>query len=484
MCGIIAIIHKNNTSLVEKALKKIQHRGLDSSKIISFENYSFGFNRLAINDKSEIANQPYEYGNLIGLINGEIYNFKELKKEYNLTTNSNSDTEIILPLFDKFGSSIIHYLDGFYSGIIYNKATNQLFFLRDYIGKKPLFYGTAGDYEFIVSELKAVDTISSFQIVSKGFSELIDGTIKTIENHNIPKNTETNLKQIVTNAVEKRIPKKEKLFGVFLSGGLDSSIIAKVVSNLATNVIYYTLGNDNSQDLHFVKTLMNKLGIEQKLKIINLPNPNEIPELINKVVYYTESYNPSIISNGLATFLLSQAAHQDGIKVVLSGEGADELFCGYPISKTVNQWFEKRTELIENMHFTELRRLDLASMVHTIEIRCPFLDREIYAASNDCSLNELIKETANGIIGKQILREAFANDIPSEIVERNKMSFDVGSGIRKLVVEYLTQNNKTEKEKLKEIWNNHFPDKLANHEYFHSYPTFDKAIEKRGINHK
>ena len=136
------------------------------------------------------------------------------------------------------------------------------------------------------------------------------------------------------------------------------------------------------------------------------------------------------------------------------------------------------------MHFTELRRLDLSSMAHTIEIRCPFLDRKVYAASSNCSLKDLIQETEEGLIGKKILRKEFADDLPKEIIERSKMSFDVGSGIRKLVVEYLIQNGKTEKQQLKEIWNNYFSEKIAKNDYFNSYPTFDIAIEKRGINHK
>jgi asparagine synthase (glutamine-hydrolysing) len=123
-------------------------------------------------------------------------------------------------------------------------------------------------------------------------------------------------------------------------------------------------------------------------------------------------------------------------------------------------------------------------MAHTIEVRCPFLDRKVYAASIDCVLNDLIIHTDNGIRGKQILREVFRNDLPNEIIERNKMSFDVGSGIRKLVVEYLTRNGKNEKEKLKDIWINHFRNNLSNDSYFHSYPTFDSAIDKRGFIHR
>lgn len=473
MCGIVAIIGNGN---IENALNKIRHRGLDATKIVYSDNLAVGFNRLAINDKSESGTQPFEWGNLIGVFNGEIYNADELRKEFSIATKSNSDTEIILPLFEKLGSSVIHHLDGFYSGIIYDIKNKQIFLLRDYIGKKPLFFGTSNNECFIVSELKAIDFINDFQIVPKGFSELKNGKINLLENHQIPFVSKDVLKETLIEAVIKRIPKNEKQFGVFLSGGLDSSIIASIVSKYADNLIYYTLGN--TDDLYYVNILAKQLNIE--IKNIELPKSNELPELIGKVVYHTESYNPSIISNGLATYLLSSEAYKDNLKVVLSGEGADELFCGYQISKNTNEWFEKRAELIENMHFTELRRLDLASMAHTIEIRCPFLDRKIYAISNDCKANDLI----GGLQGKQILRNTFKDNLPIEIAERNKVSFDVGSGIRKIVVEYLTQNGKTEKEQLKEIWNKYFQDSLSGNSYFHSYPTFDKAIEKRGISHK
>lgn len=473
MCGIVAIIGNGN---IENALNKIKHRGLDATKIVYSENVAVGFNRLAINDKSENGTQPFEFNNLIGAFNGEIYNADELRKEFSIETKSNSDTEIILPLFERLGSSVIHHLDGFYSGIIYDKKNKQTFLLRDYIGKKPFFFGTSNNDSFIVSELKAVDFIDDFQIVLKGFSELKNGAINLLENHQIPFVSKEVLKETLIEAVKKRFPKNEKQFGIFLSGGLDSSIIASIVAKYADNVIYYTLGN--TDDFSFVNVLAKQLGI--KIKNIELPKPNELPELIDKVVYHTESYNPSIISNGLATYLLSEEAHNDNLKVVLSGEGADELFCGYPVSKNANEWFEKRVELIENMHFTELRRLDLASMAHTIEIRCPFLDRKVYSVSNDCKAEDLISDFQ----GKQILRNLFKDDLPRKITERNKMSFDVGSGIRKMVVEYLTQHGKTEKEQLKEIWNKHFENSLSNNFYFHSYPTFDKAIEKRGISHK
>lgn len=478
MCGIVVAIGAADDGTVDEALLKIKHRGQDASQCLSVKGFQIGFNRLAINDKTENGMQPFKFGSLIGVFNGEIYNAQALRETFNIQTTSRADTVVILPLFTKLGSAIIHYLDGFYSGVIYNEETRQLFLLRDHIGKKPLFYAEAKGKRFIVSELKALSSINAFEIIPKGFSLLSNGKIQNLEQHQDSFVTETSLRSKLANAVCKRIPKGEKRFGVFLSGGLDSSIIACLVAKQASNVIYYTLGNE--ADLSFVDVLSDYLGIKNQVKKVNLPSESELPSLIRKVVYHTESYNPSIISNGLATYLLSLKAHTDGLKVVLSGEGADELFCGYRISQDVQKWFEKREELIHYMHLTELRRLDLASMAHTIEVRCPFLDRQVYATSNRCKLEELIE----GGEGKKLLRASFKEDLPTEIIERKKMSFDVGSGIRKLVVEYLTASGKTETERLKEIWSDFFEPDMANEPYFHSYPTFNTAIRKRGIKHK
>lgn len=484
MCGIVAVFGNDSYSIAEKALNKIKHRGKDATKLLQLSFGTIGFDRLSINDKSENAMQPFEFSNLVGVFNAEIYNAEELKAKFEIQTLSNADTEIILPLFEKIGSSIIHQLDGFYSGVIFNKQTNQIFTLRDYIGKKPLFFGKSEQFEFLTSELKAIENITEFEIIPKGFCEISNKKVEKIEEHKIGIVSKGKLKETIIDAVKKRIPNEEEKFGVFLSGGLDSSIVAAIVTKFSDKAIFYTLGNSETLDLKFVAELSKSLNIENRLKIISLPVESQIPDLIEKVVYYTESYNPSIVSNGLATYLLSGAAYKDGIKVVLSGEGADELFCGYPISKSPDDWFEKRVELIENMHFTELRRLDLASMANTIEIRCPFLDRNVFAASNECSQADLIETINNNLQGKKILRELFFDDLPKAIAERNKVSFDVGSGIRKLVIEHLTKRNNNEKESLKTIWLKHFPSNLSDNNYFHSYPTFDKAIAKRGVTHK
>jgi len=476
MCGIVAIIGNHTETDCSDALSRIKHRGTDDSRTYYSEKVSLGFNRLAINDKTENGMQPFEFEHLVGVFNGEIFNSIELAEKYNITLHSKSDIEIILPLYSIIGAKIIDVLDGFYSGIIYNNKIKQLFTLRDYIGKKPLFYGNTTKIDFVCSELKSFDNIQTFEFVPKGFSKIVNHKIVSLKNHSFSIIEKSLLKKTIIESTMKRIPLNSQRFGVFLSGGLDSSIIASIISNHSANAIYYTLGNIGNEDVGFVKQLAGYLKIESKIKYIPLPIKEELGKLIEQVVYHTESYNPSIVSNGLATYLLSKNAKNENLKVVISGEGADELFCGYKISKDIIETREKSNVLIENLHFTELRRLDLSSMVNTIEIRCPFLDKKVYSISKNLPLKDL-KD-------KQILRNTFDSDLPKEITNRTKTSFDVGSGIRKLVVEYLTKDNKTERESLKEIWSKYFDENISENNYYHKYPVFDKSITKRSINHK
>ncbi|WP_452223516.1 asparagine synthetase B family protein [Lacinutrix chionoecetis] len=477
MCGIVALIGNQNPKAIEECLQLLKHRGKDGSRVYQDNTISIGFNRLAINDISDNGMQPFEYGDYIGVFNGEIFNYKSLAKENNISLVSKSDTEIILPLFTKYGEDVIHLLDGFYSGLIYNKLTYKVYTIRDYIGKKPLFYGSSFKFKFITSELKSISDIEYFESVPRGFSVIENNTLSKNVEHQFLSQSSVDLKKRIIDAVKKRIPENHDIpFGVCLSGGLDSSIIASIVNRLTKNVIYYTLVNFDSEDYKYVKKLSVFLGIEKQLKIISLPAPIELDKLIDRLVYQTESYNPSIISNGLATYVLSRYASEDGLKVILSGEGADELFCGYKISDDTEVTRKKSAILINNLYYTELRRLDLASMANTIEARCPFLDKQVYETSLDLTLDQLID--------KQILRDLFINELPKDILSRKKTSFDVGSGIRKLIVEHLEKNNQLERSSLKKIWLKYYPERLADKNYFHQYPVFDEAIDKRGIKHR
>jgi len=491
MCGIIVVIGKNSQQKIKKSITKLSHRGEDSSKIITHKNISFGFTRLAINDESNKAEQPLEFEEYIGLFNAEIYNYKELKERYGLSCKSDADTEVILPLYSRFKENILSLLDGFYSSVIYDKNKEELIILRDYIGKKPLIFAYDKEYQYITSELKALPQIEHFEIIPKGISTIHLNRVIEIKKHhkrdlNRPSNQE--LKKIIENAVFKRVVDiKEREIGIFLSGGIDSSIVASLATKLFpnTHIHYYSILDKEHPDYHYIKIMQKSLERRNSsFKMISLPNKEEFISILKKVVYHTESFNPSIISNGIGSYILSKEAHKDGLKVVLTGDGADEMFMGYDNQETVKnneKWRDKHKLLVDDLYTTELRRVDLASMANTIEIRCPFLDREIYSVVESFNYKDLFGNPEDKL-NKNILRKIF-NEIPKEIRYRPKVSFDVGSGIQKTMVDICKEKGLTEESYLKDIWDSFFSETLSlvkENEYFYSYPAFNDVIPFRG----
>lgn len=479
MCGIVFLKGVDATNRIGSCIDRLKHRGPDDINVWESHSAAMGFARLAINGVGSDGLQPQFHGDWIGSINGEIYNYKGLIDQYELLETSSNDTCIVLPLFEKLGNTVIDIIDGFYSAVFYNRESQELIVLRDFMGKKPLFFGCSMSEFFVTSELKALDSIDWFEQVPMGLSNIDLTTHKIIKTHyHQPKKTENNLFFTLQQSVKKRLPIPEQKMGVFLSGGLDSSIIASIVSKYHHNVTYFTLGMSNSADHLMVDKVVKALELSSVISV-PLPSSDDLERYISSVVYATESYNPSIVSNGLATYLLAQAAKREGIKVVLTGEGADELFGGY--FKKLDPYNLKniRKQLIMDMHFTELRRLDLCSMAHGVETRCPYLDPYVLAISEALGYEEVFRDGLNKII----LRDSFRNELPTEIIERPKMSFDVGSGIRAMVVKYLRRNGRSEREELYDIWKSHFSQKLQ-HKYFYCYPVFDDAIDSRDIKHR
>lgn len=461
-----------------ECLERLRHRGPDDLGTWSEGDLALGFARLAINGEGAVGRQPHRHGGLVGAINGEIYNHRELRRQYGLTP-SECDTDVILPLLVRNGPRCIDELDGFYSAVVLRPHTREAICLRDHMGKKPLFVGRSSTEVFITSELKALDECEWFELLPRGVArvDLDTGAVVRVAAHR-PVFTHQGLVAAFEQAVHKRMPGPDQPVGVFLSGGVDSSLVAAFVSRLRDDVTYFTLGDAEGPDRQAVHVVVTALGLVD-VRPVPLPEPASLPALVRDVVYATESFNPSIVSNGLATYLLARAAHEAGIKVVLTGEGADELFGGYHSFGEEDPWLEVREQLIDDMQFTELRRLDMSCMAHSIEPRCPFLDRSVRAISDGLSFHDLYDGGEN----KVALRRGFDGVLPPEILHRRKTSFDVGSGIRGEVVRYLRRGGRSEREELRRVWSETFAhDSSA--PYFHAYPVFDAAIDRRGETHR
>lgn len=478
MCGIILLSGPRAASRLPACLNRLRHRGPDDQGTWSDGDVALGFARLAINGDRAVGHQPHEHGGLVGAINGEIYNHGELRRTYGLTS-SECDTHIVLPLLARNGPRAIDELDGFYSAVVIQPHARVAVCLRDHMGKKPLFVGRSSTELFITSELKALEECDWFELLPRGVAtvDLDTGQVVRVAAHR-PVIPEHDLASAFRQAVHKRMPSPDQPVGVFLSGGLDSSLVAAFASRFRGDVTYFTLGNPEGPDREAAEAVVDALGLVD-VRAVPLPGAASIPALVRAVVYATESFNPSIVSNGLATYLLARAAHDAGIKVVLTGEGADELFGGYHFFCEQDPWLDIRERLIEDMQLTELRRLDMSCMAHSVEPRCPFLDRAVRVISDGLSFQEL----CDGGENKVALRRCFEGVLPPEILHRRKTSFDVGSGIRSEVVRYLRRNSRSEREELRLVWEQLFTHE-ASKPYFHAYPVFDAAIDRRGESHR
>ena len=477
MCGILFMFGPGSHEEVQKVFLDSTHRGPDDQRIVGTEEMALGFTRLAINGFNEVGAQPMEYEDMIGAFNGEIYNYRTLSEAYASPYHQATQRSCYHCSRNSTKDFLMYWM-GFFQASSLTEQTSRIWTIRDHIGKKPLFVGRSGTKIFITSELKAIDHVDYFAALPLGLSSVdaLSGEVKVIRQHHSIQ-TNDSLTNIFRDAVIKRLPAPTQPVAVFLSGGLDSSLVAAVVAEHRPDATYFTLGNGDDYDA--VQDVVKALDLKD-VRYVDLPKSMEVPSLIRKVVWATESFNPSIISNGLGTYLLSKSVREAGIKVVLGGEGADELFGGYHKYPSPNSnWKETRTQLINDMPITELRRLDLASMAHSVEVRCPFLDQGIRNFSDHLDYDELYR----GEVNKAILRVSFEGFLPESILQRQKTSLDVGSGIRNMVVNHLTSNGQTERQGLKDIWNEHF-EMDSTHLYFSSYPVFDVAINKRGKVHK
>ena len=513
MCGVVLLAGPSALNRIPECLQRLQHRGPDAVDVWQQEALAIGFARLAINDLSPAGGQPYRYGDFVSAVNGEIFNSSELRARYQLDVPSSNDCHVIPALLHQLGINAVTELDGFFAGIVYDQREHQLYCLRDGMGKKPLFVGRSGSELFVSSELKALDRVDEFSALPSGLSrlDLISGELNLLVDTDLldtdlvaldssasgcsqkrfpgsVSNTDkqAQLGQLLTQAVTKRLPEVTQPLGVFVSGGLDSSIIAALIHQQRRDVVYYTLTSGSAEDGHYVQCLADHLGLPE-LRSVSLPDEAELDHLIRTLVYTTESFNPSIISNGLCTYLLARAARQDGLKVVLSGEGADELFGGYHHFLPDGPWRETRLQLLTDLSQTELRRVDLTGMAHGIETRCPFMDRDLINWALQLGYDDLYHRSEDEKLNKWILRQVASGYLPDEIVWRRKMSCDVGSGMRKLVVEHLRKHCSSERDALKAIWQAAFADKypaLDDRPYFSAYPVFDALIDRRGVEHK
>jgi asparagine synthase (glutamine-hydrolysing) len=434
MCGIAGIWGNFGESRVAAMMAKMTHRGPDAAgRHVAGNLGALGHTRLAIMDP-EGGDQPiYSHDGSVAVIaNGEIYNYPQLRSLLGARRRwrTTSDSEAILHLYEEHGDDLVQKLDGMFAFALADG--DRLLVARDPIGIKPLYFGKKGETYYFASEIKALhdwaDEINEFP---PGARFTTDGGIQKY--YEVPDHKPEDLSSeesinLVRLSLEKAVAKRlmsDVPLGVFLSGGLDSSIIAAIVKQHMDKLHSFSVGFAGSTDLEAARRVADHLGtIHHEYVICREEMISKLPEII----YHLESFDQDLVRSAIPCYFTSRLA-SDYVKVILTGEGADELFAGYDYYKDIYDERILERELhrsVASLHNVNLQRVDRLTMAHSIEGRVPFLDLEMIETAQAIPARH--KLFGEGRIEKWVLRKACEELLPEEIVWRRKEQFDEGSG--------------------------------------------------------
>jgi len=451
MCGIAGCFGIKDTRTINRMLDALPHRGPNDRGLYTFNNTVFGHTRLSIVDVAK-GHQPIlaKEGKTGIICNGEIYNFRELRKElvskYQFITDS--DTEVILHLYQEKGPECVMDLDGMFAFAIFDGDDFML--ARDPIGIKPLYYGYVDNNLYFSSELGAM-TLASVEEVHEfpaghyytpkdGFVQYYQ--IPEIQSHLLTDVDEVSalIREIFIKAVKKRLLSDKQIHvGSFCSGGIDSSLVAAIAAEEIPNLHTFVVGmvdekGNESDDLKASRIAARHIGSRHHELVFTEDEYYEaLPIVINKL----ESYDPSLVRCAVPCYFTCKLAAEH-VTVVLTGEGADEIFTGYHYMKhyPMEKLNQEARRCIGNLHNINLQRADRMGMLFSLELRVPFLDVAMVDLAMKIPSQLKIRQSESGddMIEKWILRKAFEGTgyLPDDILWRYKVQYTQGAGCESL----------------------------------------------------
>lgn len=489
MSAIAGIQSENISNDILRMLEKLKHRGIHGSGVYSggkISNgdldkleiwdgtFALGHNLLSVEGKEGL--QPLGRGKFSLVCNGEIYNFRELKEEFHLHT-SESSSEVILDLIRKFytGSlkealnETIKYLDGDYAFAVYDGI--DLAVIRDPVGIKPVYYGIDENMQAFASERKAlwdigiqdartlppgymlhnwepVELDENFKTIGDSFNIKFKQVLK--DKPDVKTYLKKQLEIKLIESVKKRLRDLSRV-GIMFSGGIDSTILAYLSREMGTETTLYCVGHENSPDFKFAQKTARDMDLPIRLRKVIM---DDVRNYLSPVLNAVEEFNLMKLGVGMPLYMAAEMAHEDGIKVMLSGQGADELFAGYHrylkfYQEQGEDTQENLNKDIDNLYQVNLQRDDAVTMANGVEQRVPYLDRDVINISRNIPMKYKINGEEDNL-RKCILREV-ARDlgVPEETVKRPKKAAQYGSGIDKMLRRILKEEDVIKQEDIK-----------------------------------
>ncbi|MCQ2605736.1 MAG: asparagine synthase B [Bacteroidales bacterium] len=458
MCGIVGIlnIQTKSESLRTKALtmsRKIRHRGPDWSGIYEGKSAILAHERLSIVDPQSgsqpLKNQAQTH---ILAVNGEIYNHRDIRAKlagkYDFQTGS--DCEVILALYQEKGINFLEDLSGIFGFALYDAEKDEFLIARDPIGVIPLYIGKDSDGTvYVASELKALEGFcESYEPFLPGhYYWSKEGEMKRwykrdwVEYENVKGSSldVADVKQSLEDAVQRQLM-SDVPYGVLLSGGLDSSVISAIAKKFASKRIEtdgaqdawwpqlhsFAVGLKGAPDLIAAKKVADHIGtVHHEINY----TIQEGLDAIRDVIYYIETYDVTTVRASTPMYLLARVIKSMGIKMVLSGEGADEVFGGYLYfhkAPDAKSFHDETIRKLKKLYLYDCLRANKSLMAWGIEGRVPFLDKEFLDVAMNIDAEK--KMSKDGKIEKWIVRKAFEDLLPESVAWRQKEQFSDGVG--------------------------------------------------------
>ena len=458
MSGLAVACGNSNRNQVEAMMQVIAHRGPyvsaihEGDQIIAAQNYLQADGAVS-DDRVKIPVRSPGNPDLMICYDGQIGNWADLARDHNISDGPFPEERLLLALYHKYGKEMLKYLtDAIFSFVIIDGK--HFFAARDMLGIKPLFYGWKDKTLYLASELKSIlqitkevyefsngyymdssGQLTKFAELPESMPKLSDSSVDTMA---------SNIREIIERSLRSRLDFSVPTGGL-LSGGMDSSVINYLASEVykekfgpSAKLQTFAVGMEESEDVQRARLMASYIDSQHHELIVDL---KQFLVALPDVIYYLESFDPSLVRSSIVNYLISRYAKEQGIQVLLSGEGGDEVFCGYLylMDYPVEELFAQQMECLGFLHNNASLRLDRMNMCNSVRVVAPLVSGELLQYSMTIPPQYKQKPEANRKIEKWIFRKAYEDLLPQSIVWRSKQEFSQGSGSADVLPAYFEE---------------------------------------------
>jgi len=464
MSGFAVVYNEQNTLALETMFKRIAHRGpylsgkFKGPQILMAQNYLkgdiFGDPDAGLQkDNTKVPTFNSRFSEFRICYDGQMGNWEELAKPVGEPDGPFREERLLLHLYKQYGSHMFEYLDDAIFTFVISDG-EDLFAARDLLGIKTLFYGKKNGALYLSSELKSLTGITD-DIYEFPPGHYMDKTGTLIQFAELPEAPpelfHTNLDQMlveIRGIIQKSLRSRVDFTaptGGLLSGGMDSSVINTLASDLykekfgaSARLKTFALGVGESEDIKSARLLAEHIKSDHHELMVDL---DEILKVLPEVIYYLESFDPSLVRSSVSNYLISKYASDQGIEILLSGEGGDEIFCGYIYLKEfpLEELFRRQMECIAFLHNNASLRLDRMNHCNSVRVVAPLISGELFRYVLAVPSEYKQKPDGDQKIEKWIFRKAFEQYLPDAITWRVKQEFSQGSGSADILPSYFEE---------------------------------------------